>query len=350
MLVLIRHTPVVPGVGDSVLERGFHFVQTAGWIGVDLFFVLSGFLIAGLLFHEIDGTGRLRLKRFWLRRGLKIWPSYFAAYGAAWLLSCLWAGYRGDHTALFKLLRDFVPNALFVQNYVSCERWPHSWTLAVEEHFYIVLPILLALCYRSRSVSQRPALKSVVALWLLFATAICSWRLLNASTGVSWSVNYYRSHLRADSLMFGVFLSWLHRNMSLSGRTIRVLTAAAIPLVVAAFILVNWFPLDGPVTSTVGFTFLYAVGGLLVLLAAIFPNAGETWPRPVRVLVRGLSWIGVYSYTFGRFRHSRSGDGDRSYFSCRARFWLLARQCCVAQPRGFPCHIDPWRCSPVMEC
>ncbi len=89
-----------------------------GWVGVDLFFVLSGFLISGLLFKELDRTGTIVAWRFWLRRGFKIWPAYFAAFGAAFatayaVQSSLWeGGERGAGDA-----RRYWPNFVFIQNY-----------------------------------------------------------------------------------------------------------------------------------------------------------------------------------------------------------------------------------------
>src|ERR1043166_5890812 len=77
LLVLFRHLP------NDNTSGVLHFIQAIGWTGVDLFFVLSGFLISGLLFTEFNRTGKLDVKRFWLRRGMKIWPSYFLTYGLA---------------------------------------------------------------------------------------------------------------------------------------------------------------------------------------------------------------------------------------------------------------------------
>ena len=70
----------------------------------------GGFLISGLLFSEFDKTGTLDVKRFWLRRGLKIWPSYFLVYGVAMLLTVIATGNS-------QLLITRAPNYVFVQNY-----------------------------------------------------------------------------------------------------------------------------------------------------------------------------------------------------------------------------------------
>lgn len=149
LLVLALHTPV-PDSWDSaggVLGAAM-VVRNLGWAGVDLFFVLSGFLISGLLFVELKESGKLDVGRFWMRRGMKIWPSYFAAYGIMFFLTlALQTGLLGR--PFLPTARDSsiaaIPNVLFVQNYIWPEtRWFASWSLAIEEHFYLVLPIVVA--------------------------------------------------------------------------------------------------------------------------------------------------------------------------------------------------------------
>ncbi|MDB4912953.1 MAG: acyltransferase family protein [Gemmatimonadetes bacterium] len=76
-LVLLNHMPMGTLPPATWFESFVRTLQDAGWVGVDLFFVLSGYLISRILFQEIDRTGTIALGRFWLRRGFKIWPSYF---------------------------------------------------------------------------------------------------------------------------------------------------------------------------------------------------------------------------------------------------------------------------------
>src|SRR5205823_1760768 len=105
-------------------------------LGVDLFFVLSGFLISGLLFEELASTGELRVIRFLARRGLKIYPGFYAFIGL---------------TALFNPAmlhsRKMLSELLFLQSYLP-RIWGHTWSLAVEEHFYLALPLLFLLLNR----------------------------------------------------------------------------------------------------------------------------------------------------------------------------------------------------------
>src|SRR5271168_36950 len=77
LLVLGRHLDSVPTDAPGAIQSAFDLWMRAGWIGVDLFFVLSGFLVSGLLFREYARYGDVRAGRFLLRRGLKIYPAFY---------------------------------------------------------------------------------------------------------------------------------------------------------------------------------------------------------------------------------------------------------------------------------
>ncbi|MEI6876293.1 MAG: acyltransferase, partial [Spirochaetota bacterium] len=118
----------------------FWFFHRLGRTGVELFFILSGFLIGGLLFRETSGTGRIDIWRFWIRRGFKIWPSY-------WLLLLVLAltrttGYI-DTRSIGTALQSAAMHLFFLQNYLPDNPNGPTWSLAVEEHFYLFLPLLL---------------------------------------------------------------------------------------------------------------------------------------------------------------------------------------------------------------
>ena len=115
-LVLIRH---LPNPANAILKT----IQVGGWIGVDIFFVLNGFLVAGLLFEEHKKTGNTRIGRFLIRRGLKIYPAFWAMILVTVLV---------EHSNVATIVNEL----LFIQNYRS-GLWTHTWSLAVEEHFYL---------------------------------------------------------------------------------------------------------------------------------------------------------------------------------------------------------------------
>lgn len=293
-LVLVRHFP-----NHSSAELGWpgnlvNVVYRIGWAGVDLFFVLSGFLISSLLFRELSSSGAIRLKEFWLRRGLKIWPAYFAAYGLLTLKDIV-----RDHS--FLPVQIAWPNFVFIQNYAAEQvRWPHSWSIAIEEHFYLVLPLLLLfLVKRKGQKSPREAMPTLVPIILLLCIVILGARFIQFVQGNrDWESYYYPTHLRADGLLWGVLVGYLNftnpaiiKPVSRAGRW--VIVAALIALTMAFY-----WPLEEVTFScTVGFTLLYLAFGGVVALAARHPSFSEQTPRLFRFLALFFSWMGIYSYT-----------------------------------------------------
>ena len=106
--------------------------------GVDLFFVLSGFLIGGLLFREWKKSGNIDIKRFLIRRGFKIWPSYFFYV----FFSIIYHSAAVTWGDPLRGLTYLLPNLLHLQNYLITPI-THTWSLSVEEHFYLALPFVL---------------------------------------------------------------------------------------------------------------------------------------------------------------------------------------------------------------
>lgn len=177
-----------------------------GWIGVDLFFVLSGFLISGLLFRELQNEGHISIARFLFRRGMKIYPPYFV-----FLFT----------TAIFIIpLRSHLAiQSVFLQNYFESAGfpwptvlWAHTWSLAVEEHFYFVLPFILVGLARAKKLNLIPWISAVVILISVVLRAFA----LHAH-GIESGVQF-RTHLRIDALFAGVALGYLwhyHRGLFL---------------------------------------------------------------------------------------------------------------------------------------
>src|SRR5437899_9939924 len=127
---------------------------------VDLFFVLSGFLIGGLLFRELRSRSSLDVGRFIIRRGFKIWPSYFMFLAGICLIRVFLLHEPWHHLRLLK------PNLFHIQNYAGAVYAPHTWSLAVEEHFYLALPFLLVLLVwrRKAPLTSIPGLPAIALL------------------------------------------------------------------------------------------------------------------------------------------------------------------------------------------
>ena len=305
LLVVVFHWP-----GRSSRMGPFAPVSAVGWAGVDLIFVLSGFLISGLLFTEWDRTGSLNLRRFWLRRGFKIWPAYFAAFGLVMALRAVPNFRDGGAAAVLAEWRRYLPSAVFVQNYFPERRqWPYTWSVAVEEHFYLALPLLMlglaALQRRRRAeptlspvqtpgdatAGSGPPLRLLPLACMLVCVAALAMRVAAVRRGTTWDQIHFPTHLRADALSFGVLVGYFHRyHPAAFGRVCRrwPLLLAAVPATLLALYLLK----TSPVTYTLGFTLLYLAFGGLVALAAYRPNFGSG-----SAPARWVAAVGRYSYT-----------------------------------------------------
>jgi len=176
--------------------------STVGGFGVDLFFVLSGFLISNLLFTEYQNTDHIRFTRFFFRRALKLYPSFYLLLLLTIFYCLIWrVPFSG---------RALLGEMTLTQNYIG-SIWGHTWSLAVEEHFYILLPLVLAFIMKCRKGSDDP-FRVIPYLFSGLAVACLALRICSALQHSNYThrVHYQLSHLRFDSLFFGVFLSYAH--------------------------------------------------------------------------------------------------------------------------------------------
>ena len=162
-----------------------------GWAGVDLFFVLSGFLIGGLILKEANLTGGFNYKRFLLRRILRLWPTLYT-----FLFAMLVMGFPA---------RDFFWQiSLHVQGYVPIKSATHLWSLAVEEQFYLLLALGFPLL--SRGFGWRRTLPWVLVALIIVCPIL---RALGPGAGYSSSDIYKLTHFRIDTLAAGVLLAFI---------------------------------------------------------------------------------------------------------------------------------------------
>jgi peptidoglycan/LPS O-acetylase OafA/YrhL len=183
LMVLDFHAP------HSLLMAPFEWLgfPRFGWAGVDVFFVLSGFLVGGLLVREWKLRQRIDAKHFLIRRGFKIWPQYYF-----FLVLMLLTGHRD--------LQRLWGNLLNIQNYVGGVA--HTWTLAVEEHAYLLLAAAMAIA-ASRGVRMRTMFVS----FAIIAAAVVALRFLLAAHGYN---TFTRTDTRIDGIFYGVMLAILY--------------------------------------------------------------------------------------------------------------------------------------------
>ena len=182
-------------------------VDRFGWIGVDLFFVLSGYLIGGQLLAPLARGDKVNLGRFFARRALRIMPAYFAVLAIYFLLPS-WREYPDMSQPLWKFL-------LSVQNIAlhGGTAFSHAWSLAVEDQFYLALPfLLLFLCRRPRAAVIVPCLLVVGGIIL---RAFLAAQNPSVEGGVSFrgfqAWIYYPTWTRLDPLVWGVALAAIEK-------------------------------------------------------------------------------------------------------------------------------------------
>src|SRR5437763_9987680 len=144
LMVVVGHAGKVLQVGRH-LPFGSGVVDAWGPVGVTAFFVLSGFLITRLLVQERHHTGTVRLRQFYLRRAFRILPAYWVYVAAIAILARM-------HLALAPP-SGFARSLSFTTDYLNPHSWVlnHSWSLSVEEQFYLLWPVLLVLAGGARA-------------------------------------------------------------------------------------------------------------------------------------------------------------------------------------------------------
>jgi peptidoglycan/LPS O-acetylase OafA/YrhL len=193
----IRYNPALDGLRAiavlAVIEyhASWHWLGLNGVLGVDVFFVLSGFLITSILLHE-QANGGIRLGAFYLRRAKRLWPALCVLAGIT--LAVGWVSWGAAGISLL-YLADYVPPS---------DMLAHTWSLAVEEHFYLLWPLLLP------AFARMPRQRAVVVLLALYAAAT----IWTAFQPFGYR-EAFRFDTRASGLILGCLLAFLPRDSRL---------------------------------------------------------------------------------------------------------------------------------------
>ena len=310
LLVLGRHLWNPDHCPSELLRSFFHAWHRGGWLGVDLFFVLSGYLVSGLLFQSFRCTGELNIGRFLIRRGFKIYPAFWLLLATTLALAPL---------IQFPVLTTpkILSESLFLQSYLE-GAWNHTWSLAVEEHFYLLLPLLLFSLSRLRSGCKDP-FRALVPGFAIVAAAMLGLRIYSAATiPFDYATHMFPTHLRLDSLLMGTVLSYLHHFRAAQFESFfqkwgQPLSALGLACFIPAFV---WRIETSPFIYTAGFTIFFAGSALIVgsfvvqgvpqnlftrMLGLIGQNSFSIylWHMPVRIwlipwLLKSLAWKPTY--------------------------------------------------------
>lgn len=273
LLVVLFHLYAPTGIGW--LDVAMRPVAVAGWAGVDLFFVLSGYLVGGLILDETARTGGLATGRFFARRALRLWP-------VLWLyLALLVAGGAG---------RQAVWPVLFhVQNYVGTHAVPsHLWSLAVEEHFYLIAAFALPWLARRGAGPMIGVLVAVIV-------GVGALRILALGYGEALRHAQWQTQYRIDALAAGVLIAAVRRYRP--DVFVRAQRRRA-ELAIAAVAGFAWLAhgADDATRYGIGLTVAWASAAALVLASADL-TVPARWRWPARLL-GGLGTIAYSLYVW----------------------------------------------------
>ncbi len=286
----VRAVGVLLVLGFHAGLPGFH----GGRAGVDVFFVLSGFLITSVLIGEYARRGRIDLRAFYLRRAFRLLPALVAVIVFAVALAALRIPVFGSSSRpLENTLKGIGPALFYLTNIVRAFRWfevgtlGHTWSLAIEEQYYLVWPIVLIVLYRRR---PRPA----ALFWLAAAGAIGSAlaRGVLVATGTRTELTYNFTLTHVDGVLAGCALAmgwayWRDHVSRLASPAIPiVLLAVGVPVVIAGRQMEDW-----------GFAVIGLLTVLLIIDLVARPQSAMAEVFRTRPMVEiGKRSYGLYLY------------------------------------------------------
>ncbi len=291
-----------------VYHAGFG-VGRGGWLGVSTFFTLSGYLITSLLLATRSATGQLSLRAFWARRARRLLP----AASAGMALALGWTAVLASTEQRSQIAGDVAAALTYVTNwryvhtgtsYADLFTRPsplqHYWSLAIEEQFYLLFPLLVGSVLllgrlrdrsRPRRSARSDATERLAGLLALGALTSGLWTAWLSSRGASFDRLYYGTDTRAAELLVGAALAAAVRGRTLGPATRRSLATLA-PLALGALIYLYAFAtLGSPWLARGGFV------GVALLAAVVIEAARDGRSVVARVLgVSPLRSLGVVSY------------------------------------------------------
>ncbi|WP_239107229.1 acyltransferase family protein [Corynebacterium sp. FDAARGOS 1242] len=305
----LRQVPGLDGlrglaVVAVVIYHFFGDLLPGGYLGVDMFFVLSGFLITSLLIREFNVTGRISLTDFWIRRFRRILP---AALVVLCLCTAVVSAIGGDLAVGIR--EQFLGTLFFVNNWTQIatsqtyfapnevQVFAHYWSLAVEEQFYLIWPLLMTGVF---AVSRRKPTRLPIAVALVLATASALAMAFLFAPGDDPTRVYYGTDTHAFGLLVGALLSFMLTSTSKeagadswASTSKGVLASTVGTLALLAYLAqLVWMGADREFTYRGGLV-LTSVLGAAMIWAVVRETGPLTWFFGTRV----MRWLGQRSFS-----------------------------------------------------
>ncbi len=292
LLVMIFHMAILES--QSAVDSAFLAVAGSGWVGVELFFALSGFLITAILLDTRTQPSYFR--SFWMRRVLRIFPLYYAVLTIALVVLPLFPHPKIENFS--RIHGDEIWYWLYLSNYsiAAAGAFRHgildiSWSLAIEEQFYLIWPFVVLLVDR-RTLAKicvgAAAASLIMRCWLL-------------AEGINPVALYVLTPVRLEALAMGALAAVLVRSdfsrvrLAQLARTSLILSSALLCVLAAVSGGVRW---DDPLVQTIGYTLIAIAFGALVL-RVVTTGGGDSTNAWLRSGV--LRTFGKYSYAMYLF-------------------------------------------------
>jgi peptidoglycan/LPS O-acetylase OafA/YrhL len=307
LAVLVYHHYVVGGSSPGWLPGGFY--------GVEVFFVVSGYLITSLLLDERTRTGTIALKEFWFRRARRLLPALFLMLAVVVLYSLLFL----RDNAISELKSDVIAALTYTSNWWQIvadrsyfetagrpELLRHLWSLAIEEQFYLFWPLILGVALKRLGRDRAPWV--MVGVGLLSAGAMA----LLYTIGVKDSHLYYATPTRLSGLLLGSALAfwWTPRRVrGTTGKYARIV----LDIAGAVGLYLLWWSFRGThdydaIAFRGGFL-IVDIATVLVIAAVVHPRADMNKILGIPILVWvGLRSYGIYLWHFPIFAVTRTTD------------------------------------------
>jgi peptidoglycan/LPS O-acetylase OafA/YrhL len=263
------------------------------WIGVDIFFVLSGFLIGRMLLVELQ-QGRIDFRGFYIRRVARIFPAYYLVLTVA-----LIGFFTLSTISRTDLLRAALANYLYISNYVPGHASPNfmgwAWSLCVEEHFYLLFPVLLTALF---GCCGRRGRLAVLAAFPLLPLAARAAAFVRQPGTVLWNDMHWQTHTHCDGLLLGVLIAYLFvYHHAPVARVVARLTPAMLAASVVCFAAVFLWggPLQPGFFAVVLQLFVLAAGVALVITSCLFAD------NLVSRFLAHPSWYPIARVSYGTY-------------------------------------------------